>query len=32
LGPLTEGLTLDLPGIINFNHSTGGENIYIQIS
>jgi hypothetical protein len=30
LGPRTEGVTLNLPGIINFNHSTGGENIYIQ--
>jgi len=30
LGPRTEGVTLNLPGIINFNHSVGGENIYIQ--
>jgi hypothetical protein len=30
LGPRTEGVTLNLPGIINFNHSAGGENIYIQ--
>jgi hypothetical protein len=32
LGPLTEGVTLDVPGIQNFNHSDGGENVYIQIS
>src|SRR5262245_60960792 len=32
LGPLTEGVTLNLPGIVNFNHSTGGENVYVQIS
>jgi hypothetical protein len=30
LGPRTEGVTLNVPGIINFNHSVGGENIYIQ--
>jgi hypothetical protein len=29
-GPRTEGVTLDVPGIVNFNHSAGGENIYIQ--
>lgn len=32
LGPLTEGVTLVVPGILNFNHSSGGENVYIQIS
>jgi hypothetical protein len=32
LGPLTEGVTLNVPGIQNFNHSAGGENVYIQIS
>jgi hypothetical protein len=32
LGPLTEGVTLNVPGIINFNHSDGGDNVYIQIS
>jgi hypothetical protein len=32
LGPLTEGVTLDVPGIQNFNHSNGGGNVYIQIS
>ena len=32
LGPRTEGVTLDLPGIVNFNHSTGGENVYVQLS
>jgi len=31
-GPRGEGVTLDVPGIANFNHSAGGENIYIQIS
>jgi len=32
LGPLTEGVTLNVPGIQNFNHSTGGDNVYIQTS
>lgn len=32
LGPLTEGVTLNVPGIQNFNHSTGGDNVYVQIS
>jgi hypothetical protein len=32
LGPLTEGVTLNVPGIENFNHSAGGDNVYIQIS
>jgi hypothetical protein len=32
LGPLTEGVTLNIPGIINFNHSAGGDNVYVQIS
>jgi hypothetical protein len=32
LGPLTEGVTLNVPGIQNFNHSAGGDNVYIQIS
>jgi hypothetical protein len=31
LGPLTEGVTLNVPGIINFNHSAGGDNVYVQI-
>jgi len=31
-GPLTEGVTLNVPGIQNFNHSVGGENDYVQIS
>jgi hypothetical protein len=31
-GPRGEGVTLDVPGIANFNHSAGGENIYIQTS
>jgi hypothetical protein len=30
-GPQRRG-TLDVPGVINFNHSAGGENIYIQTS
>jgi hypothetical protein len=28
---LTEGVTLNVPGIINFNHSAGGDNVYVQI-
>ena len=32
LGPLTEGVTLNVPGIINFNHSAGGDNEYVQIN
>ena len=32
LGPLTEGVTLNVPGIQNFNHSNGGDNRYVQIS
>jgi hypothetical protein len=32
LGPLTEGVTLNVPGIQNFNHSDGGDNRYVQIS
>lgn len=31
-GPRSEGVTLDVPGVNNFNHSAGGENIYIQTS
>jgi hypothetical protein len=31
-GPLTEGVTLNVPGIQNFNHSNGGDNDYMQIS
>jgi hypothetical protein len=31
-GPFTEGVTVDVPGIINFNHPAGGENIYVQTS
>jgi hypothetical protein len=31
-GPLTEGVTLNVPAIQNFNHSAGGENDYVQIS
>ena len=32
LGPRGEGVTVNIPGIINFNHSAGGENIYVQTS
>jgi hypothetical protein len=32
LGPLSEGVTLNVPGIQNFNHSNGGDNDYMQIS
>jgi hypothetical protein len=32
LGPLTEGVTLDVPSIQNFHHSDGGDNRYVQIS
>src|SRR5262249_30699104 len=32
LGPLTEGVTLNVPGIQNFNHSDGGDNDYMQIN
>jgi hypothetical protein len=28
----TEGVTVDVPGIINFNHPGGGDNIYVQTS
>ena len=31
-GPLGEGATLNVPGIINFNHSAGGDNFIIQTS
>ena len=31
-GPFTEGVTVDVPGIVNFNHPGGGDNIYIQTS
>ena len=26
-----EGVTLNVPGIVNFNHTGGGDNIYIRI-
>jgi hypothetical protein len=29
-GPRTEGVTLNVPGVNNFNHSIGGENIYVR--
>jgi hypothetical protein len=29
--PIGEGVTLDIPGFINFNHTTGGMNIYIRM-
>jgi hypothetical protein len=31
-GPRTEGAILDVPGSINFNHSTGGDNVFVQTS
>lgn len=30
--PSGEGVTLVVPGVVNFNHTVGGENIYIQTS
>lgn len=30
--PPGEGVTVVVPGIINFNHAGGGENVYIQTS
>ncbi|MGI8616066.1 MAG: hypothetical protein ACR2L4_04690 [Actinomycetota bacterium] len=30
--PTGEGVTLNVPGIINFNHIVHGENIYIRTS
>jgi hypothetical protein len=29
--PPGEGVTVVVPGIINFNHTGGGENVYVQI-
>jgi len=29
--PAGEGVTVVVPGIINFNHTGGGENVYVQI-
>jgi len=29
--PTGEGVTVIVPGIINFNHTGGGDNVYIQI-
>jgi len=31
-GDRSEGATLNVPGIINFNHTAGGDNLIIQIS
>ena len=31
-GPRSEGVMLDVPGVINFNHSAGGDNIIVQTS
>jgi hypothetical protein len=28
----SEGVMLDIPGVINFNHSAGGDNVIIQTS
>jgi hypothetical protein len=30
--PAGEGVTLNVPGVINFNHAGGGENIYVRTS
>ena len=32
LGPLGEGVTLVVPGVVNFNPSAGGDNVYVQLS
>jgi len=29
-GPLGEGATLSVPGVVNFNHTAGGDNVIIQ--
>ena len=29
-GPFNEGVTVDVPGIVNFNHAGGSDNIYFQ--
>jgi hypothetical protein len=31
-GDRSEGATLNVPGLINFNHTAGGDNIIIQNS
>ena len=31
-GPFNEGVTVNVPGIVNFNHPGGGDNIYMQTS
>ena len=30
--PSGEGVTVVVPGIINFNHTGGGENVYVRVS
>jgi len=30
--PSEEGVALNIPGVINFNHSDGGENIWVRVS
>ena len=30
--PSEEGVALNVPGVINFNHSDGGENIWVRVS
>jgi len=27
-----DGVTLDVPGVINFNHAGGGGNVYVQLN
>jgi hypothetical protein len=31
-GDRSEGATLNVPGVVNFNHSAGGDNVIIQIN
>jgi hypothetical protein len=30
--PSEEGVALDIPGVVNFNHADGGENIWVRVS
>jgi hypothetical protein len=30
--PSEEGVALNIPGVINFNHADGGENIWVRVS
>jgi hypothetical protein len=31
-GPFNEGVTVNVPGIVNFNRPGGGDHIYVQTS